>query len=385
MYFIKLDELLIQVERLHSSLSRDCEKGICISCEKYWAEYNRLWREASEFIQESTLKPIRSVPLQEKGFRSNPSPAEHAKLLETADAAQELLKELQRARGKSKTGGKNNNPEMVRPDIDWAIITPLSVEYLAIKRRMKYKQYPRRSYPVTFGSIGPYDAIICKPRAKGQYIASEFTRQVVQEWNPQWVLLAGVAAGISKSSVSLGDIVIASNIYACEYGKVENNRFTRRSEYDVKVDKNWKNHVEVYIDNKERWWEQVRENRPDRKIGTVPRVFLGDVASVDKVIDDPSYDFFVQATEKLPNLLAIEMEGSGVGNAVESLQTDYKVSFFMIRGISDIPKPRSHSTGGSGGTIQRDTWKPYASDAVGAFIKNFFNAPGLPAPKMPRK
>jgi nucleoside phosphorylase len=65
-----------------------------------------------------------------------------------------------------------------------------------------------------------------------------------------------------------------------------------------------------------------------------------------------------------PKILAVEMEGAGVGNAIEYIHALGKVvSFLMIRGISDVPQPHaSISVDNSNvcGTKERDLWKAYA-------------------------
>jgi nucleoside phosphorylase len=81
------------------------------------------------------------------------------------------------------------------------------------------------------------------------------------------------------------------------------------------------------------WWREA--DNPDRR----PRTRTGIVASGDKVIDDPDAAFFAAVRKQWPKVLAVEMEGAGVGAAVHDAQAERKpVGFLIVRGISDMPQ-----------------------------------------------
>ena len=90
-------------------------------------------------------------------------------------------------------------------------------------------------------------------------------------------------------------------------------------------------------------------------------------------------NFFVKVLAVHTKLKAVEMEAAGLSNAVNHSNAGGKlVGFIMFRGISD--KPRLAEKGGEQiGTIERDNWKPYASDIAAAFTIGYI-AEGLPFP-----
>ena len=68
-----------------------------------------------------------------------------------------------------------------------------------------------------------------------------------------------------------------------------------------------------------------------------------------------------------PSVKAVEMEGAGIGSAIEHAQSQLSsVGFMVIRAISDLPRPEEEGNVAQG-TKERDDWKPYASDVAAAF------------------
>lgn len=80
-----------------------------------------------------------------------------------------------------------------------------------------------------------------------------------------------------------------------------------------------------------------------------------------------------------PKVKAVEMEGAGIGNAIEQAQSlKIPVGFMVIRAISDLPRHEVDDNK-TRGTEERDAWKAYASDAAAAFVMGWIGD-GLPLP-----
>jgi nucleoside phosphorylase len=226
------------------------------------------------------------------------------------------------------------------------------------------------------------------PPDTGEVSAADITRQIVTEWNPAWVVLVGVAGGFMDRGVGLGDVVVASKIYAYDVGKIHTanserrGAFERRDRLDVDVDRSWFAHAKVLADPAASklgdWTQRIRvSRRPDRKQRRLSRLHIGAIASGDKVVDNPDYQFFAEAKSTLPELYAIEMEGSGVGVSIRNLQAERQIGFLMIRGISDLPR-QGDEHDQSQGRAERDSWKPYAAAAAAAFLEHLLSQPGAP-------
>lgn len=276
--------------------------------------------------------------------------------------------------------------------VDFAIVTPLLEEWEAVRARLADAHEPHASYLTATGRLGQYRVVVCKPAGQhntGNPSAAAFTTQVVNEWAPRWVLLAGVAGSL-KGDVNPGDVVLANKILGYEYGKIDNGVYVRRTRDDSHPADEWLDHLDRLVragfEDIAPIWNLETNPRPDRDQRKLPVLHLGPIASGDKVIDDPEHLFFVEARKSMPNLLAIEMEGAGASTAIKMLMDGPRVGFLMVRGISDVPRaavPQDLPDNGSRGTGQRDSWKPYAAAAAAAVIEQLLSRPGTPAPVSP--
>lgn len=268
--------------------------------------------------------------------------------------------------------------------IDFAVITPLPEEWQAVKAHIEELIEPPSHFPTAIGRIGRYRAVVRMPLQVGGYSAADVIIDTVAEWEPRWIALVGIAGGFAESGVAIGDVVVASKIYPYEYGKIRDGAFVRRDAFDMSPDPSWIAHAkaENAAPPAERgaWTARIKAPRPDRRRKRSSIVHIGPVASGEKVVDDPGYRFFAEARSALPDLYAVEMEGAGAGTAVEHARTRRLVGFFMVRGISDVPRDGAEQGDLPRGTAQRDAWKLYAAAAAAAYLEHLLTHQGSPAP-----
>lgn len=223
------------------------------------------------------------------------------------------------------------------------------------------------TYKVAVGMIG-------RPGSNQSALA---VSEAIRLWRPRYVFFLGIAGGIPDpkkpmAGPKLGDVVIADAIYDYEYAKVNKIITSRGRMY--KTDLGLLNGANAYGNNAE-WRERIKIEPP---IECMPEVIRGEIASGEKVVDDPTNDFFVQLTKNWSKVNAVEMEGAGVGSAIEQAQSlGISVGFMMIRGISDLPHPEEEDDVRV--TEVRDSWKLYASDTAAAFTFGWISD-GLPLP-----
>jgi len=222
----------------------------------------------------------------------------------------------------------------------------------------------KAAYKVAFGMIG---------RA-GTTQGALAAKEAIQLWRPRYVIFSGIAGGLpdpaeKESRPLLGDVIIADAIYGYEYGKID-KKFKPRGNWTYRTDQALLNGAMAYAFS-DVWRASIKAASPAE---CIPKVIRGEVASGDKVVDNPSNQFFKQVLKKWPKVNAVEMEGAGVASAIELAQSlVIPTGFLMIRGISDLPR----AEGGGKGTKERDAWKAYASDAAAAFIVGWISD-GLP-------
>jgi nucleoside phosphorylase len=251
----------------------------------------------------------------------------------------------------------------------FAIITPLPVEWRAICLKLRDQSIPSdQTLPTKLGYIGNHP-VVCVRFGKGEGDAAAALQYVSGQWSPRWIILMGIAAGFPDQvgrapgrGPKLGDVLIANFIYHLDYGKLADGKYQRRPEKDFSPDHSLLLHAETLADEDTSWAERITLPRPDRRRHTATNVKIGYVASGNKVIDDPSHDFFQEVLTTIPELDGVEMEACGAGAALRLEQSHRLVGFLMVRGISDQPP---------GGSKQRAAWRRYAAAAAAAFVEAF--------------
>ena len=216
------------------------------------------------------------------------------------------------------------------------------------------------SYSVAIGMIG----------RSGTSNSALATIDAIIRWHPRYLFFVGIAGGLGD--LEKGDIVLADVIYGYEYGKIE-KIFQLRTNWTFNTDQGLLNSAIAY--SFEDTWKKNLSNsslQPGH-----PKAIIGEIASGDKVVDDPTNPFFANILDKLPRLSAVEMEGAGVGQAIEqSHAKGYSIGFMMIRGISDLPRKQKNKKE-LRGSQERETWKKIASNVAATFTLGWIQN-GLP-------
>lgn len=277
--------------------------------------------------------------------------------------------------------------------VELAIVTILEEEYEAVKRTMGSPKVVRdqngETYPNRFGwtrgtlmkdDNSLVDVILARTDTAGSTSSQAAAMRTIDRFRPRCLLVIGVAGGIGKDALQQGDIVMATDVWYYEYGKVDRGNFTARHRSTYQCDSRLVNAAQNFK-NSSQTWVDCCETPP--RVGHVPKFHRGSIASGEKVIDDLDAEFFRRVLDARPELLAIEMEGAGAAAAVsDALKENRNVAFGMIRGISDMPKRISGDVGGSGvdgsGTEERDNWKPYASAIAANFVKEWVRSEHWP-------
>jgi nucleoside phosphorylase len=270
--------------------------------------------------------------------------------------------------------------------VDIAIVTILQEEYEAVKRRLKNvrrdpgtKDQPNQ-YAWVLGEIettngDTYQVVLAMTLHPGNTSGSLGTSKTVARWRPRYVLLVGIAGGLPREQLALGDVVVSKQIVSYEYGKVERNAFNPRPDFVYQIDGPL---LRGAASLGETNWRSGLGRRPRTDRGE-SKILVGIVGSGEKVIDDRSADFFAAVEKAFTKLLAVEMEGAGAAAAIQEARDEGRaVGFLMIRGISDMPpdkKTRAKRPAAgkkdAPAVSDRDQWKSYAANAAASFAVCF--------------
>jgi nucleoside phosphorylase/tetratricopeptide (TPR) repeat protein len=249
---------------------------------------------------------------------------------------------------------------------DFLIITALDKEAKAVVSRLenhttaRFQERDIRTYhcgtiPIQGGDRA-YRVVVVLLPSMGELAAANATTDALAHWNPQFVLMVGIAGGFAQDDLDLGDVVVADQVVGYEYGKVTDGGIKPRNRVypasALLLDR-----VRNFWD--ESWAQQINVPRPRNAKRAASKLFVGPIASGNKVI--ASTKFRNQLTKRWPKLIAVEMEAEGVYAAV--FDRPQIRGTLVIRGISDMADER-----------KGDEWQEYAANAAAAFAVAFLKS-----------
>jgi len=269
------------------------------------------------------------------------------------------------------------NPSLLRSfakAVDFLIVTALQEERDAVLRKLPgYRKiapqqddnctYFRADLPISFpdNTKGKYGIILLPLLGMGRVDAATVTSDAIRRWQPQHVILVGIAGGISERGVKLGDILVSDQIVDYELGKITSAGPAIRWEV---------HHADPRLVGAARsfagqgWQGLMKTVRPTSGESTC---HIGPIASGDKVIA------FGKALKRFrdlcPTLIGVEMEAAGVATA--GFQSAEPPKFFMIRAVSDLADRRKDSA-------KVNEWRSYACDAAASYAVALLKTAPIP-------
>lgn len=182
------------------------------------------------------------------------------------------------------------------------------------------------------------------------------------------IIMCGIAAGIPKCGIRLGDIAISNSVIQYDYGKIEDEGYVLKSiplkssakfEHTLKI-------IETDEYSEKYLWHSIIDEfaidkfeRPDNstdplreeadKLERYPRTINGCIASANLVVKKGELR---DEIEKKHKAIAIEMEGSGIADAARYTN----VGFIVIRGVCDYAD-----------SLKDDTWHNYAAVVAASY------------------
>jgi nucleoside phosphorylase/uncharacterized LabA/DUF88 family protein len=281
-----------------------------------------------------------------------------------------------------------NQPEKPRV----IIITMREDEYGAVLSRVNNRGFLNgKHWTYALGSLltasgRDLSVAIARCPEQGPNEAHAIARNAIEDLDPEWIVLTGIGGGIPSDDFTLGDVVVATRLHDHSVGAhIEgappelSNRggpMTRRAQLLVShiealkhngVLGGWNSEDAIKIprpavdlsDSKfygNTSWRKKTKDSLERHFVERPRpnpiVTTGAIASNGFLIKDT--EIAGRWKQSSRDLLAMEMELSGVYSAARQLDKEYPI--LAIRGISDIV-----------GYNRNSEWTTYACQTAGSF------------------
>ncbi|NER46492.1 MAG: phosphorylase [Symploca sp. SIO1A3] len=208
------------------------------------------------------------------------------------------------------------------------ILTALPVEYRAVRTHLIYLEEDIHPLGIIYErgkfitSSQEWEVGIAEVGAGNAGAAVEAERAIAH-FQPDILLFVGIAGGIKDAQI--GDVVVATDVYGYESGKVGEQFFPR-----PKVGKSAYALVQrAKSEARKGEWLQRLSSSPVPQ----PRVFVAPIAAGEKVVASRQSDVFQFLKESYNDAIAVEMEGFGFLSAAFAYPN---IQAIVIRGISDL-------------------------------------------------
>ncbi|MGW6981724.1 5'-methylthioadenosine/S-adenosylhomocysteine nucleosidase family protein [Streptomyces sp. NPDC054932] len=230
------------------------------------------------------------------------------------------------------------------------ILTALNLEYQAVRQKLAGPQVHRHERGTRF-EVGTVQGTSCRVALaltnKGNHSAAVIAERAIQEFSPVAVLFVGVAGALWETA-RLGDVVMATHVYAYHGGTSEDDGLKARPRV-------WEaphaiSQLGSHLARVNDWADDV----PGR--GDAPQVRFGAIAAGEVVQNSKISAEAQWIRQHYNDALAIEMEAAGVAQAGHLNGAPVAI----IRGISDR----------ADGTKSSETdrsWQPRAAANAAAF------------------
>ncbi|MEV6848596.1 5'-methylthioadenosine/S-adenosylhomocysteine nucleosidase [Actinoplanes sp. NPDC051411] len=238
------------------------------------------------------------------------------------------------------------------------ILTALELEYAAVRERLVHPMVRTHEHGTRFevGRLADGGAEIALALVgKGNHPAAVLAERAIAVFAPAALIFVGVA-GALQSTIELGDLVVATHIYAYHGATSEDGGAKSRP----------------------RTWETShRAEQIARHVHrTFPaRIHFGPIAAGEVVLNSRVSGQARWVREHYHDALAIEMEGAGIAQAAH---LSGGLPALVIRGISD-------RADGTKETTDRDRWQPKAVAAAAAFAMALATELSRAAPDSPER
>ncbi|HEX6341457.1 5'-methylthioadenosine/S-adenosylhomocysteine nucleosidase, partial [Umezawaea sp.] len=219
------------------------------------------------------------------------------------------------------------------------ILTALESEYAAVLSHLAEVEVHRHKAGTLFDvgvlKAAPDRRIAVAATGMGNLTAAALTERAIVEFQPSAMLFVGVA-GALRDWLELGDVVVATKVYAYHGGRSEDGGFRQRP-------RSWE--ISHKIEQAARRVHRARDWYPSDGGGAVPEVHFHPVAAGDVVLDSRTSEQARHLNQNYNDAIAVEMESAGFALAGH---LNDGVPMATVRAISDHAGGTKDNTDGEG-------------------------------------
>jgi nucleoside phosphorylase len=220
-----------------------------------------------------------------------------------------------------------------------------------------------------------YPVLITQSVDRSNMPCAETVRDIIEDWQPEFVLLVGIAGGIVRTNHSMdglegpfpGDVVCIEYVHYGEYTKRVNGQRLLRY-YPIEHPASEILQRQVRPISRTPWHEGLPLDRPALAPGSEPRLHFGEIVAVEFLAGDATVEQQREIFSQYDHALAVDMESAGVARAMHRASSDvhYRPVWLGLRGISDrtAATPEAQVLLPADNDSERRLWRDYAASAA---------------------
>ena len=254
--------------------------------------------------------------------------------------------------------------------VDVAVLTALPEETHQVRSALQDAgvtvgrvpvQRPRCHYAIVQARSGPKRVLLAATGDQGSLASAALTLDIINQWQPRNILLAGVAGGDPHDdNHRIGDVLLGKWIVGYERGKLTNGTFENEySTYDADTELLA---IATEIKHDDGWQPRIPQPRP---ADARDRFHVHDdvaIASGAKLIADAAQFATIAGVRR--KIQGVEMEAEGVAFACRYVR-DHNTPLLVVKGIMD---KANFGTRDEIATSTKDVNKVYAARISAEYV-----------------
>ncbi|MER8817198.1 hypothetical protein NKJ36_25035 [Mesorhizobium sp. M0142] len=204
-----------------------------------------------------------------------------------------------------------------------------------------------------------YDVILAKSADRSNTPCAELVFDLAERFRPEYIILSGIAGGIERDGVELGDVIVADHVEGYEIMKFEKGRSMIRRMAIDHPSKYLRETIAARVSRSEHWKKRIAASRPTKG---EPKVIVGNLIAGDKILGDGDNEYQQKILHEYDKAIAVDMESQGLARGVYTARGArfYNLNYLVVRGISDLVNGQENNE-------DRKKWREYAAAVAAAF------------------
>ncbi|HEY3905980.1 MAG TPA: 5'-methylthioadenosine/S-adenosylhomocysteine nucleosidase [Streptosporangiaceae bacterium] len=266
------------------------------------------------------------------------------------------------------------------------VLTALDLEYQAVRQYLDGLQAWSHPAGTLFevGQLpGGVGTVAMAVTGVGNVGAAVLAERAIAMFAPQALICVGVAGGL-RSNIALGDVVVATKVYALHDGRVHDDGFVARprawhASHELEQ-------VAKFVARTGTWTNSIASGPGLGPLVVQPTVHFGPVVSGEVVVSGRDESVTGRLRDVFDDAVAVEMESAGIAHAAH---LNRALPVLTVRGISDHADSAKYANDAAG--WQHVAANHAAAFTVAALTKALCHQPGvwprtqLPVPLVSRQ